>query len=73
MVLGAENNGKANLSVALTDTLISSKDLNAGQIIRTISKEILGGGGGQASFATAGGKNPKGLQNALDLAKSLLN
>jgi len=73
MVLGAENNGKANLSVALTDTLISSKDLNAGQIIRTISKEILGGGGGQASFATAGGKNPKGLQSALDLAKSVLN
>jgi alanyl-tRNA synthetase len=73
MVLGAENNGKANLSVALSDSLISSKELNAGQIIRTISKEILGGGGGQASFATAGGKNPQGLQNALDQAKTLLN
>ena len=73
MVLGAENNGKANISVALSDQLITSKELNAGQIIRTISKEILGGGGGQASFATAGGKNPQGLQKALDLAKSLLN
>jgi len=73
IVLGAENNGKANLSVAVSDELITSKDLNAGQIIRTISKEILGGGGGQPSFATAGGKNPKGLQNALDLAKTLLN
>ena len=73
MVLGAENNGKANLSVALSDQLITSKNLNAGQIIRTISKEILGGGGGQASFATAGGKNPEGLQNAIDLAKTLLN
>jgi alanyl-tRNA synthetase len=73
MVLGAENNGKANISVALSDQLITSKELNAGQIIRTISKEILGGGGGQASFATAGGKNPLGLQKALDLAKSLLN
>ena len=73
MVLGAENNGKANISVALSDQLITSKELNAGQIIRTISKEILGGGGGQACFATAGGKNPQGLQKALDLAKSLLN
>ena len=73
LVLGAENNGKANISVAISDQLITSKELNAGQIIRTISKEILGGGGGQASFATAGGKNPQGLQKALDLAKSLLN
>ena len=73
IVLGAENNGKANLSVALSNQLITSKNLNAGQIIRTISKEILGGGGGQASFATAGGKNPEGLQNAIDLAKTLLN
>jgi alanyl-tRNA synthetase len=73
LVLGAENKGKANISVALSDQLITSKELNAGQIIRTISKEILGGGGGQASFATAGGKNPQGLQKALDLAKSLLN
>ncbi len=73
VVLGAENNGKANLSVALTDDLISTKEFNAGQIIRGISKEIVGGGGGQASYATAGGKNPDGLQNAIDLAKTLLN
>ena len=73
LVLGAENNGKANLSVAISDNLVSENQLNAGQIIRTISKEILGGGGGQPSFATAGGKNPDGLQKALDLAKSLMN
>lgn len=72
MVLGAENNGKANLSVSISDDLIDSKGLNAGQIVREISKEIQGGGGGQPSFATAGGKNPAGLQNAIDKAKSLL-
>jgi alanyl-tRNA synthetase len=72
LVLGAENNGKANLSVAISDNLVSENQLNAGQIIRTVSKEILGGGGGQPSFATAGGKNPDGLQKALDLAKSLM-
>jgi len=72
MVLGAENNGKANLSVAISDDLVAEKGMNAGQIIREISKEILGGGGGQAFFATAGGKNPQGLQKALDKAKDLL-
>lgn len=72
MVLGAENNGKANLSVSISDDLIDSKGLNAGQIVREIAKEIQGGGGGRSSFATAGGKNPAGLQNAIDKAKSLL-
>ena len=72
MILGSENKGKANLSVAISDDLVTEKGMNAGQIIREISKEILGGGGGQASFATAGGKNPKGLQNALDKARELL-
>ena len=72
MVLGAENNGKANLSVAVSENLIESKGLNAGQIIRDIAKEIQGGGGGQSSFATAGGKNPDGLQSAIAKAKALL-
>ena len=72
IVLGAENSGKANISVALSDNLIADKNLNASNIIRLISKEILGGGGGQPTFATAGGKNPGGIQKALDLAKSLL-
>ena len=72
MVLGAENNGKANLSVAISEDLIDRKGLNAGQIIRDIAKEIQGGGGGQASFATAGGKNPDGIQSAIAKAKTLL-
>ena len=72
MVLGAENEGKANLSVAISEDLVDRKGLNAGQIIREIAKEIHGGGGGQAFFATAGGKNPKGLKNALAKTKNLL-
>jgi alanyl-tRNA synthetase len=72
MVLGAEIDGKANLTVAISDDLIESKKMNAGTIIREIAKEVQGGGGGQAFFATAGGKNPAGIEKALEKAKKLL-
>ncbi|MFW6202706.1 MAG: DHHA1 domain-containing protein, partial [Marinilabilia sp.] len=45
--------------------------LNAVELIRTAAKEIQGGGGGQPFFATAGGKDPEGLQKAIDLAVKL--
>jgi len=69
MVLGAENNGKASISIAISEDLVKVKGLNAGQMIRLIANEIEGGGGGQAFFATAGGKNPQGLQSALEIIK----
>lgn len=70
LVLGSENDGKATLSVLVSDELISSKSLNAGNIIRELAKSIQGGGGGQPGFATAGGKNPLGLDEALKLARN---
>lgn len=68
LVLGYANEGKAGLTVVVAENL--TEDLNAGTIIREISKEIRGGGGGQAHFATAGGKNPDGIDAALEKAKS---
>ena len=72
LVLGCEIEGKANLAVMISNQLVESKGLNASNIIREISKEIQGGGGGQAFFATAGGKNPEGLQMAINKAKEYL-
>ena len=40
-------------------------------MVRTLGKEIQGGGGGQAHFATAGGKNPDGLDKALAAAREM--
>jgi len=72
MVIGNEEQGKANLTVIISDNLTKEKGLNAGQIIRQIAKEIQGGGGGQPHFATAGGKNPAGIENALKMAREIV-
>lgn len=70
MVLGTVKEGKAQLLVALGDELVE-KGMDAVKIIKEIASEIQGGGGGQNFLATAGGKNPAGLQSALDKARML--
>ena len=72
MVLGAEVKGKPNLTVVVSENLVKEKGLNAGAIIRDLAKEIQGGGGGQPFYATAGGKNISGLDNALKKAEALI-
>ncbi len=67
-VLGAEIDGKASLALIIDDNLVKVKDLHAGNIVREISREIDGGGGGQPFFATAGGKKPQGLKKAIESA-----
>ena len=72
LLFGAENDGKAILSCYISKELVASKDLNAGTIVRELGKHIQGGGGGQPFFATAGGKNPAGIESALTEAKSYI-
>jgi len=70
LILGAEINGKANLFLAMSDGLMKEKNWNASSLIREFSKEIQGGGGGQAFYATAGGTNVGGIGNALAKARN---
>lgn len=72
MVIGARIEGKAHLAVTISEELVKNAGLNAGNIIREIAREIEGSGGGQPFFATAGGKNPDGLDKALKKAKTFV-
>ena len=64
-VAGTEFEGKPMLTVMLSDNLVAN-GLKAGALVKEAAKLILGGGGGQPHFATAGGKNPDGLSAAVD-------
>lgn len=72
LLFAAENDGKAILSCYISKELVASKNLNAGTIVRELGKHIEGGGGGQPFFATAGGKNPAGIAEALRAAEGYL-
>ena len=72
LVLASKKGGKPVISCYISKALVSAKELNAGAIVRDLGKHIQGGGGGQAFFATAGGKNPKGIPAALEAAADLV-
>jgi len=65
-VLGTRAQDKPQLTIMLSDDMVSDHGLNAGQIVREAAKLIQGGGGGQPHFAQAGGKNAEGLSAAVD-------
>ncbi|MDP1803220.1 MAG: alanine--tRNA ligase [Bacteroidota bacterium] len=71
-VITAEVKGKPSISVIINDELVKSKNLNAGNIVRELAKEINGGGGGQPFYAQAGGSKLEGLQSALEKAKKII-
>ena len=70
LVLANETNGKPMLTVGLGDKLVST-GWNATSIIKKLSGFIQGGGGGQPFFATAGGKNLAGIDEALKAAQEI--
>ncbi len=70
-VLGSDMGGKATLMVMLGDAVVA-QGADAGATVREAAKLMNGGGGGQKFFATAGGKNPDGLQAAIDKAVEII-
>ena len=68
VAIGSIFDGKPSLTVLLSDDLVAQGH-NAVNITREAAKFIHGGGGGQPHFATAGGKNPDGLDKAMDLMR----
>ena len=68
LLLATVQNEKPMLTCYISKELVAEKGLNAGQIVRELGKYIQGGGGGQPFFATAGGKNPEGIAEALEKA-----
>ena len=72
-VIGSHDNNKPQLSIMMSDDMVSDHGLNAGQMVREAAKLIQGGGGGQPHFAQAGGKNVDGLSAAVDKVIALAN
>ena len=56
--------------VSLVAAIASGVPGAAGDIIKDAAKAVGGGGGGKGDVATAGGKNPAALDDALQIAKS---
>ncbi len=72
LVLGADFDGKPNITVMIAENLVKERSLNAGNIVRELAKDIQGGGGGQAFFATAGGRDINGLDKSLTSAENFI-
>ncbi len=73
LVLGSTKGDKPILSCYISKKLVSEKGMDARKVVRELGQYIQGGGGGQAFFATAGGKNPAGITQALGAAKDLIS
>ena len=71
IVLASVNEGKVNLMAAATDDVVA-KGAHAGNIIKAAAPKVGGGGGGRPNMAQAGGKNPSGVNEALEAAKEAL-
>lgn len=72
IVLAGVYDGKPSITIAIDETVVKESGISAGQMVRTLAKNINGGGGGQPHFATAGGANPDGLDKVIAEAEKQL-
>jgi alanyl-tRNA synthetase len=73
LLIGTETDDKAFLTCYISKNLVTDKQLHAGQVVRELGKLIQGGGGGQPFYATAGGKKPEGIEEALIKGKTYIS
>lgn len=65
IVLASASEGKVSLMATATDGA-QKKGAHAGNLIKAIAGLVGGGGGGRPNMAQAGGKNPSGIDAALE-------
>lgn len=71
IVFASQRKGKPLLSCYISKDLVANDGKDAVAIIKILGKYIQGGGGGQAFYATAGGKNLSGIQEAIAAAENI--
>ena len=71
IVLASDAGGKVSLMATATEGAIKA-GAHAGNLIKAIAGCVGGGGGGRPNMAQAGGKNPAGIDEALEKAKEVL-
>ncbi len=71
LVVAGVNDGKPVLMAAGSDEAVAA-GFNAGALIKAMGPAIQGGGGGKPTMAQAGGKNPDGIDDALQIARDMV-
>jgi alanyl-tRNA synthetase len=71
LVLAGQYEEKPQIAVMFSDGLVKEHSLDAVKTVKELAREIKGGGGGQAFFATAGGKDASGIPSVIESAKSM--
>ncbi len=71
VILLSDVGGKVNI-VAMATEGVQKQGAHAGNLIRGIAKLVGGGGGGRPNMAQAGGKNPAGIESAIEEAARVL-
>lgn len=71
-VLGAVINNKLSFVCVITDDLVKSRKLNAGQIVRAVAQVAGGSGGGKPHMALAGAKELTKLEQAMNAVEEIL-
>jgi len=71
VILGAVNDDKVNFVIKISKDLVKN-GLHAGKLIKEVANVAGGGGGGRPDMATAGGKIPAKIDEALETGKNLI-